>query len=408
MALSFVDRYALSMLITPIKRDLGFSDAAIGLLTGFAFSAFYSTFGIIMARISDRGAYRAIIVISLLFWSAMTAFSGAARSFWQMVIFRFGIGAGEAGVAPTSHALIAGLFSPQTRSGALATFSAAGPLGILIAFAVTAHLEAQFGWRLTFVILSLPGPLLALLFLVFGRRIIGRTASVVRNDDAKQGSWRAMLSLFGNRRFRVVSVTIAMTALLTFGQTQWLPAYLERSFALPRKEVGALLAATQGIGMLVGMLAGGVLFDRMARLDERWRTRLLVASFLTGCPAVIAIYAVRDGHSAAWLAALSAFLLALPSGQLWAEVQTIAPPGQRATGAALSLMISSFVGLGLGPLMIGWLSDLLAPRFANESLRAAMLITLGLAGLLIIFETFVLARLMRGPRGIAGVALAME
>lgn len=394
MVISFADRSVLAMLIQPIKAELGLSDAAIGLLTGFAFSAFYATFGLAMARLSDGGAHRWVILGSLVVWSLMTALCGVARNFWEMLGARFGVGAGEAGVVPASHAILATLFPAKQRSTALAILMAGGPLGILGAFAASGPIEAQIGWRATFVVLGLPGLILSIVFAFSSRRIgnLGGAAPAAAPRPSMIGTLRLLLA---GRVFPHVLFTLVAVNLLTFGQTQWLPAYLERSFTLPRAQLGPLLALTQGVGMLLGMVAGGPLFDGFGARDERWRARLLLISLVTGLPFVIAVYCVGDVHLAACLAGLAAFIFALPSGQLWSAVQTTTPPEQRATAAAIVMMSAALLGMGCGPVLIGWLSDLFAPIAGVQSLRYALLLTVTLGGAWMLIHVLFLARAMR-------------
>lgn len=394
MVISFADRSVLAMLIQPIKAELGLSDAAIGVLTGFAFSAFYAIFGLAMARLSDAGAHRWVIFGSLVSWSIMTALCGVARNFWEMLAARFGVGAGEAGVVPASHAVLATLFPAGLRSTALAILMAGGPLGILIAFAVSAPIEAQIGWRMTFVVLGLPGLILSVVFLFSSSSFvnIGQASPM---GVPRPTLIAALRRVVASRAFLHVLLTTVAVNLLTFGQTQWLPAYLERSFALPRTQLGPLLAMTQGIGMLLGMVAGGPLFDWFGARDERWRARLLQICLTAALPFVIAVYSVGDAYLAAYLAGLAAFIFALPAGQLWSAVQDVVSAEQRATGAALVMMASAFLGMGCGPVLIGWLSDLLAPVAGVQSLRYALLLTVTLGGAWMLTHLLLLVRAMR-------------
>ncbi|WP_313807846.1 MFS transporter [Sphingobium sp.] len=372
MSISFADRYVLAMLIQPIKAELHLSDSQVGLVTGFAFSAFYAVFGLLIARISDRGWHRAVILASLFVWSAMTSLSGFAVNFFQLLLARFGVGAGEAGVAPASHATLAQLFTPESRSTVLAFFSAGGPLGILTAFAVSGPLELALGWRWTFIVMGIPGALLALLFVCTVPAL--PTSATVEKIDASSARNVGAVALLSNRTFVYLLASISLIALLAFGIPQWLPAFFERSFNVSRATLGPHLALTQGFGMLIGMTAGGWLADRLARRNPRWRMRLVMISVVGAVPFVMGTLVLPSYSLALTCAGFAALLLGVTGGPVWSAVQEVAPAEGRATAAALAMMVSSFLGLGLGPLLIGIASDLLVAQNGQGSLRQALII----------------------------------
>lgn len=399
MTVSFADRYVLAMLIQPIKADLQLSDTQIGLVTGFAFSAFYAVFGLIVARLSDRGLHRSVILASLAVWSVMTALCGLALNFLHLLLARFGVGAGEAGVAPASHAVLANLFPPERRTTALAVFSAGGPLGILIAFAVSGPLEVAVGWRATFFIMGIPGLVLALLFAF--------TIPVLPSLPVRQGSetlnggpggvWR----LLSNPRFLSLLTTVSLVNLMSFGLPQWLPAFFERSHGISRAQLGPALALTQGLGMLIGMSLGGPIADRMARRHERWRMRFVMFSIVAGLPFAIGMFLTDNMLNALVCAGLSAFLFGAVGGPLWSAVQDIAPPQGRATAAALVMMAASFLGMGCGPLLIGIFSDLLAGNYGDASLAQALIIVSTGGGFLLLLSLRLTIRMMQTRLAVA-------
>lgn len=160
---NFIDRQILSILLEPIKQDLGLSDTALGMLTGFAFALFYATLGIPIARLADRGNRRNLIAIALTVWSAMTAVSGLAQNFWHLLIARIGVGVGEAGCSPPAHSMIADYFPSENRATALGIYALGIPFGILFGFIAGGWLNEFFGWRVAFFVVGVPGLLLAIL-----------------------------------------------------------------------------------------------------------------------------------------------------------------------------------------------------------------------------------------------------
>ena len=160
---NFIDRQILSILLEPIKQDLGLSDSALGMLTGFAFALFYATLGIPIARFADRGNRRNLIALALTIWSGMTALSGVAQNFWHLLLARIGVGVGEAGCSPPAHSMIADYFPAENRATALGIYSLGIPFGILFGFIAGGWLNEFFGWRVAFFVVGIPGLLLALL-----------------------------------------------------------------------------------------------------------------------------------------------------------------------------------------------------------------------------------------------------
>lgn len=383
MIVSFADRTILALMVQPIKAELQLTDTALGLLTGFAFAAFYASFGLVMAQLADRNHRRAIVIGSLVAWSVMTALCGFARSFWQLLLARFGVGAGEAGIVPAAQSIVAETFPASQRSTAMAILMAGGPFGILVAFLITGPIEARLGWRMTFMMMGLPGLMLVLAFIPF--KLPRSPGLDRRGESGVPGLLPALREIWAIPTFRWTMAIIIALSLLTFGQAQWLPAYLERSFAMPRSQVGPALALTQGIGMLVGTVCGGPLFDRLGAGRANRQSAMVGVTCLVGLPFLLAVYLVQDAYLAAPLAGIAAAVLALPSGRLWAMVQEAVPAGRRAISAALVMMMASFIGQGLGPVAIGWASDRLLPFAGAQSLRYALLlaILLGSGGMIV-------------------------
>lgn len=398
--ISYVDRFALAILIQPIKHDLNLSDTEIGWLIGFAFSAIYATFGIFVARWADTGHRRTVIVASLLIWSAMTALCGAVQNFWQLLGARIGVGAGEAGTLPASQSLISDLFPFERRSTALAVLGAGGGMGIMIAFAIGGLLEHRVGWRWTMVCVSLPGLVLSGLILSWLKEPpLGRYATAGTqelNEEIGKGGLRDLLS---NRVFRHLPFAQAGLALLLFGQTQWLPAFIERSFQVSRVEMGATLSLTQGVASLVGAILGGIIADRLARQNRLWPLRFATIAIAAGMLPMIALYFSTSVASVYPLAALMTFLFSMPTGPLFSLLQTVVIPTQRATAAAIAALAAAFIGLGLGPLLIGVLSDHLAATRGINSLRDAMLITVAVVGPWTLFQMTRLDKALVRTRG---------
>jgi MFS transporter, Spinster family, sphingosine-1-phosphate transporter len=380
VVISYLDRFVLAMLIQPIKRELVFSDTQIGWLVGFAFSAVYAVFGVPVAHLADKGYRRNVIVTSLFVWSAMTAICGSAQNFWQLLAARFGVGAGEAGTLPASQSIISDLFPYEQRSTALAILGAGGGLGIMLAFAIGGLLEQRWGWRLTMVLVAIPGiPLAGLIGFFLKEPPMGRYAARLESahSGGSRGSFRELLA---NRAFRHLPFGQAGVAFLLFGQTQWLPAFIERSFSVPRVHNGIALALTQGVTSLLGGILGGLIADRLAKRNPLWPLRFAMMAIVGGFVPMFWLYFTFSVSMIYPLAAIMTFLFSMPTGPLFSLLQAVVNPARRATAASLSAMAAAFIGLGCGPLLIGILSDHFSSGYGKESLRAAMLVTGIIAG----------------------------
>ncbi|MEA3158612.1 MAG: hypothetical protein QOD95_160 [Gammaproteobacteria bacterium] len=374
MIFSFCERYALGILIQPIKAEFHLSDTQVGLLTGLAFSVAYALVVLPIAMYADKSRKRRnIICIALVTWSVLTALYGACRSYWQLLLTRFLIGGAASGSAPASHSILMDLYPLSARSTALGIFSAGSSAGLLVAYLVCAPLEVLVGWRWAFAILSLvPGLALALLML-----------TTVKEPDAIQDpghDHRPVVLTKGSVRELITSpvmlfflIGAAGATFLAFGQTVWTPAYIERSFHISRSALGFSLAMTQALGMTIGMVAGGPLSDFL------WKKRGITPPlFVNWCVAaaiipVIGIY-VSPHVSAVYICSgLAALPVGALGGPIGAICQTIAKPTQRATAAALNALSLNIVAIGIAPFVVGGLSDLLADRFHEDSLRWALL-----------------------------------
>jgi predicted MFS family arabinose efflux permease len=371
---NFVDRQILAILLEAIREDLGLSDTQLGLLSGIAFAALYSTLGIPIARWADRGVRRSIIALALFVWSAMTGLQGAARSFTWLMLARVGVGVGEAGCSPPAHSMLSDLFPPSRRATALAIYSLGIPIGSAIGYIAGGWIREIFGWRAAFVAVGLPGILLALLVRLTLREPTrgywdAAEAARERPESIREVA-RFLLQL---PSFLHLAIAGALHAFYGYGAGAFNPAFLERVHGLSAAQVGTglgLIAA--GAGGL-GTFLGGYLSDRLSRLDERWSMWLPGAATALGVPLVALFYLYPDPIGALVLATLPALVGGMYLGPTFAVTQSLVPARMRAQAAAVLLLILNLIGLGLGPSFVGALSDWLAPVHGEESIRYALL-----------------------------------
>jgi MFS family permease len=275
---NFVDRSSLSILLEPIKLELALNDTQLGLLGGLAFAVFYTTLGIPIAALADRWNRVKILSIAMVIWSGMTALCGLAQSFTMLLLARIGVGVGEAGASPPSHSLISDYFPIETRATALSIYALGIPFGSMVGNFVGGWGAEALGWRTTFVLVGLPGVLIAL-FIWFtlrepprGMADAGKAAPAAPKEDVPAPDVKDVLALLWARRsFRHIAFAAGLHAFVGYGVGTWNAPFLIRSHEMPISEVGSWLALISGIGA-IGTFFGGYLSDKLAERynDRRW------------------------------------------------------------------------------------------------------------------------------------------
>lgn len=379
--MNFVDRQILAIVLDDVKRELGASDTAMGLLSGFAFAAFYTVAGIPIARLADRRSRRTIVAVSLALWSATTAACGLAASFWQLALARFGVGIGEAGGTPPSHALLSDYFPPERRATALAIYGMGIYFGVLFGFMGGGWIRDAFDWRTAFLAAGVPGVPLALL-VFFTVREPPRGASEARAVGAEPPRGRDVLRiLFGRRAFALLTLAACCQATSGYAVLTWGPAFLGRVHQLGASAIGTSFGLVAGLGGALGITLGGVLADRLARRDARYHAWLPAVVSLAAFPFAVPFYLAGDVATA--LASFAVFYVVnnMYVGSLWSLAQGLVPVRMRALASAALLAILNLVGQGLGPLFVGALNDALAPRLGAGAIRYSLLATAAIGAL---------------------------
>lgn len=348
---NFVDRQILTILAEPIRIDLDLTDSQLGLLTGLAFGLFYALAGIPVARIIDRPNVERtkLLSLGLAFWTLMTMGAGLAQNFLQLLILRMGVGLGEATCAPTAHAIIGDFFAPERRSRAVAQFGLGVPAGTLLGLTLGGLAADLFGWRLAFIIVGAPGLLLSAALWMFRD---------VRSDAKPSVSDNRVGGLLQSPAYVMLISAIATTAFVTFGQGLWTAVLLIRGYGLSAGTVGVWLGIVSGTAGLAGTWLGGVMGDRLGRESPRGRLFPCTMSLLLVVP--LDLIAFNYAQSPQALLALLWFplmLLSVMYGPAFAAVQAMALPSQRGIAAAVALLASNVVGLGLGPFIYGVVSQ---------------------------------------------------
>lgn len=370
---NFLDRTILSILATPIKADLGLTDTQFGAISGLAFAILYSALGVPLAMLADRTRRSWVIAGAVAVWSGFTALCGTATSYAQMFLYRLGVGVGEAGGVAPSYALIADYFPPHKRARALAVFSLGVPLGLASGTLIGAYLAAWINWRAAFLFMGVLGMLLAPIMLL----LVRDPKRPATDRPAGLGLARTFPIIARKPTFWLMAFAASCSSLAGYGMAAWVPSIMMRSFGLDLTGTGNFLASIYLIGGTIGVFGGGWLADRFGQGDRNWYARLPMLAWLVTAPLFV-LGLMSDSLTMAWL------LLLVPNalnilwlGPVTTAVQHLVERDVRATASASFLLINNFIGLGVGPTLIGFLSDQYKARYAEEALRYAAVSVVG-------------------------------
>jgi len=368
---NFLDRQIVNILAEPISRDLGLSDTQIGLMTGIAFAAFYTFLGIPIARFADRPKTNRVglISISLVVWSGMTALCGMAQNFVQLLLARIGVGVGEAGCTLAAHSLIADLAPPEKRASAISFYSLGIPIGSLLGMLIGGLVADAYGWRAAFLVAGLPGIALALLVFLVLRD--PRMAAQMQAAQPKLAisTAEAFKEILASRAFIMLAIGGAMAAFLSYGKATWTTIFFQRTHELSPGEVGFWFGIGGGIAGIIGTWAGGWFADKYGKEDRRHVLTAPALGMLIAIPIAISAYWVENWWYALILIMTPTFLNSMYVGPAYSCAQGLVPLRARAMASALLLFAQNLIGLGLGPLFFGMLSDGIKPIAGDDSVR---------------------------------------
>lgn len=374
--LNFLDRQILNILAEPIKGDLGLSDTQLGLLAGPAFAVFYAVLGVPIARYADNPRTNRVWLISacLAVWSGMTAVCGFAQNFLQLALARVGVGVGEAGCTPAAHSLIADSVPPEKRSSAIAFFGLGIPVGSLLGLVIGGVINDQYGWRIALMLVGAPGLLLAVLLPVLLRdpRRCADSAhfsAATSNNMAALSIKDAVREVFSSKAYLYVFIAASFTAFLSYGKGLWTISFFIRSHGLSTTEAGLSMAVALGVSGIIGTWLGGKMADVFGKRDKRHILTLPAIGMAVAAPILFAGYYAEDWRVAVALLIVPTILNAAYYGPAYGCVQGLVRPEARAIAASLVVFGQNLIGLGMGPLIFGVLSDWLQPMAGAESVR---------------------------------------
>lgn len=394
---NFLDRQVVNILAEPIKNDLNLADWQLGLMSGLAFALFYTVLGIPIARLAERKNRPMIIGTSVAAWSAFTALCGAAQNFTQLIVARIGVGVGEAGCSPPSHSLISDYVPKEKRASALAFYSMGTPLGGLLGLVLGGLIADAYGWRMAFLVAGLPGIIFALLAfftLKEPRKLIAAHSAQIQAASASFGE--TMKGLSKKPTFWYIAFAAAIKAFIGYGHAPFTASFFLRNHSAeiqgladfwgdifgfnmgPVGFLGLALGLISGTAGAAGAWLGGFLADKYGAKDLRsYMIAPAIASLVT-IPFYITAVTVDSAALALCLLSVNALLGTIWYGPVYGTAQSIVPPHMRATTSAILLFIINLIGLGLGPLAVGLLSDYFAQGMgmgSGEGVRWALIVS---------------------------------
>lgn len=371
---SFIDRQVLTLLVKPLKRDFGITDTQVGLLIGFSFAIFYTLLGIPIGRLADRKSRKSIILWGITIWSFMTVICGVTDTYGELFWARVGVGIGEAALSPAAYSMISDLFPRQKLGTAMGVYNlgvyVGSGLSILLVALILKLINVEgmwhvpfFGdvypWQSVFFMVGLPGLLIVLL--------IGFTIKEpIRQQSQKEAiAMSEVIQYFRSNQASLLCLFfgIAFMAFASYATTAWIPTLLVRKYTFTESQAGLLLGVVITVFSTLGVYTGGRYADKLTKegvADAKMRVSfqgMLIGTALAGVVLVMMIFKLIPLVLLVGLLAMICFFTSLPYGAATAALQEMVPAPMRATFSAFFLFVVNIVGLGGGPLAVGFIND---------------------------------------------------
>ncbi len=387
--LNFIDRQIAGILAEPIKHDLQLSDKQLGWLGGTAFALFYTVLAIPIARYADRSDRSIVLTAGLALWSLATAVCGLAQGFAQLFVSRMSVGIGEAaGVAP-AYSLLTDLYPAERRARAMALFSLGIPFGSALGVVFGGLIAAKVDWRVAFITLGAVGLLFAPLY-KWGVRDPGHRH---RQATASVGEVFALIAR--KPSFWLMSFAAGTGSLISYGLAFWIPSFLARSFHLELVDRSLIFGSIQLVGGVTGVWLGGLVGDRLKRARPSAYAVVPTVSYALCLPTFLLAFSSHSIVATSMLFVVPTALSLAWLGPVIGAINGLVPPHMRATASAMFLFINNLIGLGLGTLVIGTVSDALKAQYGEEALRYSAMATTPLYVLAALLMALAALRLAR-------------
>lgn len=355
---NFIDRVVIGIIQEPIKAEFGLTDFQLGLMGGPAFAVLYTLLGIPIARLAERHNRMTILSVCLAIWSGMTALCGLASSYAMLLTARIGVSIGEAGCTPPAQSVLSDYFPPDKRATAISIYALGVPLGSMLAALGGGYIAQYLGWRQAFLLLGLPGLILAIIVKLTVRE--PPRSGVAVNAGAAPSLLEAFAVLARKSTFWNIALGGAMASFVGYGVGQYLNSYLIRTHSLNLLQASQLTGVVLGVAAAFGTFIAGFIADRIVKRHPNALAWLPALGFAVCTPAYVVGYMAPSLSIGVPFLVVGAIFHYFYLGSMYAGVQGIAPARMRATATALLLFIVNLLGYGLGPPAIGALSDVLA------------------------------------------------
>ncbi|MDB5679895.1 MFS transporter [Sphingomonas bacterium] len=371
---NFLDRQILGILAKPIQASLNLNDAQFGAIGGTAFAILYSVLGVPLALAADRWGKTRVIAASLVVWSGFTALCGTATGFWQLFLYRLGVGVGEAGGAAPSYALIADYFPVERRARAVGIYSMGIPIGLGAGVLLGAYIAKYINWQAAFIVMGVAGILVAPVFLWLVRDRYPPTVAI----KGAPSPFLVVPLLMKKPAYWLLSISAGCSSMAGYGLALWAPKIIAVQFGwtAPAQltNVGWFMGGLLLIGGSVGIFLGGVVSDRLGKTDRAWYPRVPAIAWLITAPMFIIGFRTGDPVLAWFILLIPNALNTLWLGPIITAVQHLAPSEMRAGTSGTFLFVNNLLGLGLGPLLMGTLSVALKAQYGDQSLGIAAMV----------------------------------
>jgi predicted MFS family arabinose efflux permease len=369
-ATHYLDRTVLALVIEPLRREFQLTDLKLGMLTGLAYGATFALAGIPMGMLIDRGNRVRLLAAMAAAWSTMTASFGLAQSYAHLILARIGVSAAQAGGSPCNLSLISDLFPPSRRATAIGIFFLSNGVGALLII-LAGMVAARFGWRTTMIAAGVPGIVLAVILLLTVREPRrGATDPAAAVTAKPPGLGRVLRAIRDSKALIHLIVGFSFTAGGIAAVSGWFGAFVMRFHQLEMTQVGVAIALAVGIAGALGSSMGGAISDHLAKTNPRRRMDVGAVSCVLAAGFAASALTAGSSTLAIGLLALSNVFAFAVFPSVFSAMLALISTNMRGTVAASSQVCSNLVGFGMGPFMVGILSDQIG---GEQSLRYAML-----------------------------------
>jgi MFS family permease len=364
--LNFFDRQIIGAVGEPIRREFELSDSALGALN-VAFTLIYAFVGLPLGKLVDKFERRKILSVGVLVWSAFTAASGLANSFWQIFALRLGVGVGEASCAPAANSLIGDYFPASKRAKAISVFMLGLPVGLALSFAVSGAVARNYGWRAAFFVAGLPG--LLCVVLVFFIREPKRGAVEMIDVGAKTRSGSTFKNILATPTMRWLILSGALHNFNLYALSAFITPYLMRFHSLDIRDANFVSMIIYGFLSLPGLLLGGALGDVANKRRPDGAMLVVSAAILLSIPFFFFALGVEAGNVTKFLLLMggSVAFMYFYYSIVYATIASVTEPASRGSAMAVYFMAMYLLGASFGPYVIGVISDYFTQNAAAAS-----------------------------------------